>query len=228
VLQEAVALMHQGRYAESLEKHLWFHDHALEINPAFAGVRLSFALGYWLELAKVYPEAMQALTAIRDRKAQALADGQGSFGLFHDVSAINGYLGEETKTVALFKRLHQADRELAARCYHVAEKVLVAEQEYETCAAFLPDPVAQFEGIRERRRIQLELADENPALGGGRLRQYTEVRFAEAVARLVEILAGVGRRPDAERVRELALAVSDSTTVRDALDDALSNDGPGS
>jgi hypothetical protein len=30
VLQEAVTLMRQERYAESLQKHLWFHDHTPE------------------------------------------------------------------------------------------------------------------------------------------------------------------------------------------------------
>jgi hypothetical protein len=221
VLQEAVSLMRQGRYAESLQKHLWFHDHALEHRPSLAGVRLSFALGYWLELAQVYPEAMQALTAVRDSKTQALSDGRGSFEFFHDVTAINRCLSEDAKTVALFKRLHRADPDLAGRCYHVAEKHLVAHREYETCAAYLADPVGRFEAIRQMRQVQLELADENPSLGGSHLRDFTEARFADAVGRLVEILAGVGRAQDAERVRELALATSASTAVRAALEDAL-------
>jgi hypothetical protein len=227
VLHEAVSLMRQGRYAEALQKHLWFHDHALEYRPSLGGVRLSFALGYWLELAQVYPDAMQALTAVRDRKAQALSEGRGSFELFHDVAAINRCLSEDAETVALFKRLHQADPEVAGRCYHVAEKYLVAHREYETCAAYIPDPVGSFEGIRQRRQVQLEVADENPALGGSHLRDFTEARFADAVGRLVEILAGVGRRQDAERVRELALAVSASTAVRAALEDALPPPPPG-
>jgi hypothetical protein len=218
VLREAVALMRQGRYAESLQKHQWFHDHALEYERALAGVRLSFALAYWLELAACYPEAMRALTAVRDRKAQALTGGKGSFELFHDVAAINGYLHEEPETVALFKRLHQTDPELARRCYPVAEKYLVAHQEYEVCVAYLPDPIARFEEARGLRQVHLELAGENPALGQSHLGEYAEVHFAEAVGRLIAILVGTGRRQDAERVRELALATSASAPVRAALD----------
>jgi hypothetical protein len=221
VLRDAVALMRQGRYAESLQKHLWFHDHALEHTPALAGVRLSFALAYWLDLAACYPEAMQALTAIRDRKAQALLDGKGSFRLFHDVASINGYLHEEPETVALFKRMHQTDPELARQCYSVAEKYLVAHQEYEVCVEYLPDPIARFEEIRKLRQVQLELAGENPALGQSHLGDYAEVHFAEGVRRLITILVGAGRRQDAERVRELALAASANAAVRAALDDAL-------
>lgn len=227
VLREAVALMRQGRYAESLQKHLWFHDHALEHMPALAGVRLSFALAYWLELGACYPEAMQALTAVRDRKARALADGAGSFELFHDVAAINGYLHEEPETVALFKRLHQADPGLARRCYPVAEKFLVAHLEYEICVAHLPDPIARLEEARELRRVKLELASASPALGTSEFRDYVEWDFAEAVRRLIAILVGAGRRQDAERVRELALAASASDTVRAAVDGALPQQVPG-
>jgi hypothetical protein len=221
MLREAVALMRQGRYAESLQKHLWFHDHALEHTPALAGVRLSFALAYWLELGGYYPEAMQALTAIRDRKARALADGTGSFELFHDVAAINGYLHEERETVALFKRLHQLDPGLAGRCYPVAETFLVADQEYEVCVAYLPDPIARFEESRELRQVRLELAGESSALGTSEFRDYLEGDFADAVRRLIAILVGAGRAQDAERVRDLALAASASDTVRAAVNSAL-------
>jgi hypothetical protein len=227
VLREAVTLMRQGQYAESLHKHLWFHDHALEHTPALAGVRLSFALAYWLELAACYPEALRALTAVRDKKARALTDGEGSCALFHDVAAINGYLHEEPATVALFKRLHQADPGLARRCYPVAEKFLVAHQEYAVCVAHLPDPLARFAEARALREVQLELAGENPALGQSPLGDYAEVHFAEAVRRLIAILVGAGRRQDAERVRELALAASASDTVRAALDGALPQQDPG-
>jgi hypothetical protein len=226
VLREAVALMRQGRYAESLQKHLWFHDHALEHQRALAGMRLSFALAYWLELAACYPEAMQALATIRDRKAQALTGGKGSFELFHDLAAINGYLHEEPETVALFKRLHQTDPELAQQCYPVAEKYLVAHQEYEVCFAYLPDPIARFEEARGLRQVQLELAGENPALGESHLGDYAEMQFAEAVRRLIAILVGAGRRQDAERVRELGLAASASATVRAALDGTLPQQDP--
>jgi hypothetical protein len=95
-------------------------DQRPEHQWALAGVRLSFALGYWLELAACYPEAMQALTAVRDRKAQALTGGKGSFELFHDVAAINGYLHAEPETVALFKQLHQIEGnspQAARRCF---------------------------------------------------------------------------------------------------------------
>src|SRR5688572_11688303 len=41
ILREAKADTQAGRYEEALAKHVWFHSHALEIEPALYGVRLS-------------------------------------------------------------------------------------------------------------------------------------------------------------------------------------------
>jgi hypothetical protein len=224
VLREAVSLMRQGQYEEALEKHLWFHDHALEYLPALAGVRLSFALDFWVELGTMYPEAMEALIAIRDRKAEALTDDKGSFELFHDVVAINRCLQEDPETVALFMMLHRDNPELARRCYSVVEEYLVEQREFEVCIAYLPDPIARFEEIVALRKIQLEISEENPAFATSEFRDYIETRFADALRRLIVILVGAGQGQDAQRVRELGLAQSASATVREALDDAM--DGP--
>jgi len=40
-------LAHQGKNEEALERFLWFHDHALEHDPAMHGVRLPYALSSW-------------------------------------------------------------------------------------------------------------------------------------------------------------------------------------
>jgi hypothetical protein len=220
-LHDAVLLMRQGQHAQSLQKLLWFHDHALEHNVALGGVRLSFALSYWMELAKVYPEAMQALIAVRDKKATALAGGEGAFELFQDVAAINRTLGEQAKTVALFKWLLQTAPELAQHCFSIAQADLVEQSEYEVCSRCIPDPLAHIEQARMLRQISLELADENPALGASPLRGYAEQRFAGEVCRMIAILVGAGRRQEAERVRDLALTVSDDDDFREALDQAL-------
>jgi hypothetical protein len=78
-------------------------------------------------------------------------------------------LYEEPETIALFKRLHQTDPGLARQCYPIAEKYLVAHQEYEVCAAHIPDPIARFEEVRAIRKVHLELAAEHPTLGQSHL-----------------------------------------------------------
>jgi hypothetical protein len=67
------------------------------------------------------------------------------------------------------------------------------------------------------------MADENTAIGSAAFRDYVECSFAEKAGTLITILLGVGRRRDAERVRELGLAVSARPEVRAALDDAFAH-----
>jgi hypothetical protein len=70
-LQNAFTAAGEGRHEEALREYIWFHDHALELEPALYGVRLSFALAYWVELAQDYPAARTALEGIRDRTVQS-------------------------------------------------------------------------------------------------------------------------------------------------------------
>src|SRR5687768_379355 len=86
-LQQTRSLQEEGKYQEALDRHLWFHDHALEHDEAMYGVRLSFALSSWQDLGKKYPPASKALEETRDKKAAVLKEGKGSKEIFHDVMA---------------------------------------------------------------------------------------------------------------------------------------------
>lgn len=217
VLDAAEKLARQGRYVEALDKHIWFHEHALEIDDSYSGVRASFALSSWVELGKLYPPAREALVAIRDRDAQTLRAGTWSPNLFSDVAAINDHLGERGETAALFVALHRSNPELARQCYTWAEESLAAAREYEVCATYIPDPMARFAEIRRYYRFRLLDSDQLGADHSGLMLEMAERNFAEETGRLVAILAGVGRAADAEKVRELALRESTSEAVRAAL-----------
>jgi len=54
-MDDTHTLVKQGKYAEALERMIWFHNHALEHELGMYGVRLSFALSEWKELGDVYP-----------------------------------------------------------------------------------------------------------------------------------------------------------------------------
>src|SRR5262245_56849046 len=130
-LKLAQAAADEGRYAEALREHIWIHEHALEHEPAFYGVRLSFALAYWVELAKVYPEARRALEEIRDRKIERLRRGEGDRGTFHDVESINEHLQCERSTSDLFTGMASDFPALASRCADLALAALVKTEDYE-------------------------------------------------------------------------------------------------
>lgn len=62
---DAKRLEEQGDFAGALAKHVWFHEHALDVDPACSGVRLSFALGSWLQLGRKYPLALETLNLVQ-------------------------------------------------------------------------------------------------------------------------------------------------------------------
>ena len=221
VLQEAALLTQQGEYEEALQKYLWFHKHALEHTPALIGVRLSFALDGWFELAKKYPKALQALIDIRDEAANTATRGQGSLGAFFEAAAINGCLEEGAKTVALFKQIRQISPELAERCYPIAEPYLAANQEYAICSSYIPDAAARFENIRVVYESGIRVAKATPEYGDEEPEEFALETFIPSVCRVVEILLGAGRRPEAEKVRDLALALNANPKTRESLDTIL-------
>src|SRR3954468_1636881 len=103
--QEAAAA---GRYEDALRDYIWFHEHALEHEPSLYGVRLSFALWYWIELPDDYPGARTALKRIRDEKTTRLLNGDTNRDLFPDVQSINERLENDEATYELFTALGKA------------------------------------------------------------------------------------------------------------------------
>ena len=112
MLEEANAFMSKGSFEEALRRHIWYDNHALEIDPAQTGVRLSFALSDWMELGRRYPKAKQALIDIRDNKTRELREGRGYSDMFQEVANINRELQDDEATYALFKTIYAKDRNL--------------------------------------------------------------------------------------------------------------------
>ena len=218
-LDEARSLAREGKYEEALQRHVWFHENALKKEPALVGVRLSFALTDWIRLGEKYPKARDTLVKIRDRDTKELVSGKGSFDLFHDVSAINKYLEEVPKTVALFKTIAKKEPELAVKCYRVAEPHLVASREYKLCIEYTPDTLKRFEAIRKTREDHIKLAETK----GDQFKDIGDRFFLLETCRLIEIMAGAGKKQDAEKIREKALAIRGDDMMKEAIDTALKN-----
>src|SRR6266404_4256391 len=125
-LDAARRLASQGKFHAALMKHVWFHNHALEISKSYYGVRLSFALADWMELAQKYPPALTALRKIRDKKMARLSRGKADRDLFHDVDSINRRLKESAATVELFKKIDKMNARFATSIYHLADEAIIA------------------------------------------------------------------------------------------------------
>ena len=209
IRNEADSLMNWGRYDESLQRHIWYFNHALaygECDP----VRLSFGLSGWSELARRYPKARQALIEVRDRDAQTFSNGGGYSALFQEVASINRELRDDDATVALFKNIRQKDPALARQCYFYAEAQLVSKGEYALCSSYISNPQASFQTIRTGWDMEKKLDPTGNAAN----------RFVGNTRQLIEILIGAGRKTEAEKIRDAAVVLLDDARLKSAVSDA--------
>jgi tetratricopeptide (TPR) repeat protein len=231
VRQEAAALVLRGKYNEALQRYLWYHAHALEIDPGLFGTRL-LSLSDWMELGRRYPKAKEALTKIRNRDVREFAEGRGFLNLFMEVTSINRELQDEESTHALFKVVERSDAYLAKQCYPFAESALAHRCEYAVCLSYIGDPEAQFYSIRQAFEMDRESTNRTPSLtyAPEMTRKPANEKFVARIEQLMKILEGTGHHAEAEKIRTEALATLDDMRLRStyasAKPDNIGNDGP--
>lgn len=217
--QEAAAA---GRYEEALRDYIWFHEHALEHEPSLYGVRLSFALWYWMELANEYPEARTALKRIRDVKTARLLNAEANRDLFHDVESINERLQNEEATYELFSALDRAQPEFAAVCADLAMPAIVKAEDFEMARRYTPSPGDVLRRYSEALNQDIEALEREPPSKAPRLEAYVQI-YVRRVRLLLTILRGNNESPEADAVAVRALELVKSASVRDAVREGLQN-----
>jgi len=210
----------EGKYAEALSEYVWFHHYALAEQPSLYGVRLSFALAHWKDLADVYPPALAALLEVRDDKTRRLVSGELDRELFHDTEAINQYLGASSETSKLFESIDRDAPEFARECSDLAFEALVESGKFSLAAKYLRDPVGRVAKLAERLNNDVARIPERPRSKSPRYRAYTW-NFALDLRTIVAILSGAGRGADAAECRARAFAILKPWYVRKAVERAL-------
>lgn len=200
VLLDARKDAQDGRLSQAAEKYLWFHEHVLERDRSMTGVRLSFALADWTDLARRYPPAMEQLLAVRDRSL-AKVDAGGSAGqmALGEVIHINARLRAHESTRDAFARFAQRDPVLAERELLEALPALIAVNEFGLASKHLRVEfvLSRMEGLyRSFQRAPLKLSDERKALMLSSQQRYIDVKLGRAVLVLVKD----GRHAEAEQV----------------------------
>lgn len=217
-LNAARAAARDGLFAEALSEYIWFHEHALEEQPSLVGVRLSFALGYWIELAGEYPPARAALQGIRDRKTKLLEDGVEDWELFKDVTAINRELCNDEATYNLFWLINSKNPVFAARCARLATPALVKAHAFKFAKSFIPDPEQEIERLASRFNQGIERANRKSPVERRIAITDAEVRiYSEDVAQLVTIFFMSGEEKRGDALMEYAIELADGSEMRDAI-----------
>ncbi len=198
IMWEAKTDTQRGRYEVALAKFVWFHDNAARLQPSLSGVRLSFALSYWLELGEAYPPALVKMKQVRDETEKRIRDEDKvrvKFGDFHDFVALNKTLREEQRTVKVFRWLDETDEEDAGRVFLVAQAALIKQKSYELYGKYI-DFERDLERIGEHYKRGIKLAKER---FGDPHREFTEKTLLNSATTLVAILVQIDRRVEAEK-----------------------------
>lgn len=216
-LDAARHLAAEGKFQDALEKHIWYHDHALEVDQGQYGVRLSFALADWIELGGKYPPALNALLEIRDRKTSRLLAGEAGRELFHDVMSINERFGEHAATVGLFKKIDVMQPQFAEEIYDLADEALITAGEYALAKKYLGDAGRRFEIAKSNFVECLEYSETSQFRDMSR--RTAEMIFAGDVVRIVTVLDKTGDFAVAREIQAKALVVLDNPAIRNAIHD---------
>ena len=175
------------------------------IQPSLSGVRRSFALGYWLDLASRYKPAMDAYVRVRDETETSFRIEPASFDLFHDVASLNKHIDARERTAKLFAEVAATDPDVARRLYHVAESHLIGIGEYKACGPFL-ETDKRIALAAKCYHMARQYEDSQPERDTP-LPRFSRQHFIENVATLAALLVLNDRDTDAQDVYTKSLLV---------------------
>ena len=220
--QKVINDVSDGSYKEALDTHLWYHYNALTYAPSHYGVRLSYMLQHWYELAQLYPPAMQALKETRGAAGKKVRQGEDIHSAFHDYESINTVLGEDEKTVELFIWLDGNHAANAKRVIDIAKPALMKAKEYALMGKYL-DPDNEYLKKVWQYENMLEFAKKSKSPES---LDFAHYNFSYQVAELVVLLVLNGRHEEAEDIAEMALLERDTPTFNQMLNNAMNGIPP--
>jgi hypothetical protein len=126
----------------------------------------------------------------------------------------------------------------------VVEDLLVNHGEYDLCLDYIGDPQTAFESIRQSREQMKKMEDQWATRRQEQAKRFEEMaktnslytntpapflpepprladkNFVGQTRQLIEILVGVNRKADAEKIRDEAVAILDDPRLQSAVSDA--------
>jgi len=220
ILGEAQNDANQGKFKIALEKHIWFHENALQIDQSYYGVRLSFALAYWVLLAEKYTPALDELISISDREeARIQKSNECCSKAFHDFSSINEYLKRYEKVVSLFVWLDESKPTVAKANFKFAKKSLIVSKKYLLVNKYI-DPESELASYRNLYETAMSTLEEKDL--GDEIKVFMKEGFIIDASTLVAILTINGRQNEAQHIAIESQKVFQSPEFDRKLEKALS------
>lgn len=135
---EAMLDYYEGDYVKAHEKYEWYFENAEKLKPSLRGVRVSFCLAGWVDVAKEYPPAMKRITELKKNALKEFNETK-SIDAFRDFSCISQYLETGSEVLELFYNYHQSNKELSKKLFRHSYDFLVDKKEWEICAEYMDD-----------------------------------------------------------------------------------------
>jgi hypothetical protein len=224
ILNQTLDDVRAKRYKMALAKHVWFYENALRIQPGMFGVRLSFALSYWKQLGEEYPPAIAKLRSIQDRleKKAILEKNLAASNTIPDLAAINRTLGEDARTVHVFKKIDKGNAESAKYAFIFVKSALLKSKEYALYGKYV-NAQDDFSQIKQHYELDQRLA-KDPRFGKDHA-EFAKSTFQHDCVTLIAILAVNNRKPEsiviAKRVKdEMGKEINDAS-FQQAITSAL-------
>jgi hypothetical protein len=227
----ADALLRAGLLEEALAHFDWLWCHAVEVDPEFAGVRVSFMAGRIAELCAALPAARARFAELRDAAAaRASTDDRDGRQACIDFVVLNNAIHDEERTLAWLDGL-DADRRRALPDGLVRFELLPLLYERERwldAGGLIRDPMGDLESVLDRakslgsvRRRDVRAYERNLIIDGRPAEARSLRRLGRGlhgdVAALHRSLVAAGRAEEAAAVKEAALRFDGSAAMRAAL-----------
>jgi len=227
ILEQASQDKEDKSYQSALEKHIWFHENALQYDNSFYGVRLSFALSDWFELSQVYEPALKELLKLSDENLNKVKAEKTILTKrresFHDFVSINETLNRNKEVVDLFKWLDINSPTMAKRCFDIAKPSLIRSGNFTLCGKYI-EPEKDF--LLAKRMYLCDLKIAKKVSLDQEHQEYAENSFINTISILVATLAINKRHEEAEEIIKLSTKIMDTKIFRAELNKALSGTMP--
>ena len=139
-LRDAQLAHKAGDFINALNFYEFFFNHALDDDPyALYGVRLSYCLDGWGELALIFPGAKQRL----EQKQNELLNhylSQKNVEVFHDYYCVSKVLNKHKEALNTFCELFSTQPKSAERLVKYVWDDLIVAKKWQVCSDLLTQP----------------------------------------------------------------------------------------
>lgn len=195
-LSEIYVLIGEKKYAEALAAHQKYFKNSK--GTSSSAVRLSFGLGSWAELGKVYPPAHMALAQLATERKNIIYAGKAEFDLFHEYTSINSYIDRQDESVETFLYVEKHYPTQVQEFYPLVEDILIAKKQYDILKKYAGDPIYTFEDLRNSREYSLSQLRKNH---NGYSLEKINAEFDQKYKTLLETTEKIGSNEEAAELK---------------------------